>query len=104
MLSRRELIAKSVEKFGGDMIYLSSPGVASILVFKSSASNALHIMPDNTDDQMNEAIEKVAKQIKTEINNIEADRKKYYSHIDREICSVFQSDTLDDILSKVSQN
>ena len=49
----------------------------------SSASNALHIMPDDTDDQMNEAIEKVAKQIKTEINNIEADRKNYSSHIER---------------------
>ena len=103
MLSRRQLIAKIVEKFGRDMIALSSPGVASILVFKSSASNALHIMPDDTDDQMNEAIEKVAKQIKTEINNIEADRKNYYSHIDRDICSVFQSNTLDDILSKVNQ-
>ena len=44
------------------MIALSSPGVASMLVFKSRASNALHIMPDDTDDQMNEAIEKVAKQ------------------------------------------
>ena len=69
----------------------------------SSASNALHIMPDDTDDQMNEAIEKVAKQIKTQINNIEAGRKSYSSHIDRDICSVFQSYTLDDILSKVSQ-
>ena len=103
MLSRRQLIVKIVEKFGGDMIALSSPGVASLLVIKSSASNALHIMPDDTDDQMNEAIEKVAKQIKTEINNIEADRKNYYNHIDRDICSVFQSNTLDDILSKVSQ-
>ena len=102
MLSRRQLIAKIVEKFGRDMIALSSPGVASILVFKSSASNALHIMPDDTDDLMNEAIEKVAKQIKTEINNIEADRKKYYSHIDRDTCSVFQSNTFGDILSKVS--
>ena len=69
----------------------------------SSASNALHIMPDDRDDQMNETIERVAKQIKTEINNIEADRKNYYSHFDRDICSVFQSNTLDDILSEVSQ-
>ena len=103
MLSRRQLIAKIVEKFGGDMITLSSPGVASLLVFTSSASNALHTMPDSTDDQMNEAIEKVAKQIKTEINNIEADRINYYSHIDRDICSAFQSNTLGDVLSEVSQ-
>ena len=37
MLSRRQLIPKIVEMFGGDMITLSSPGIASILAFKSSA-------------------------------------------------------------------
>ena len=52
MLSRQQLIAKIVEKIGGDMIALSSPAVASLLVFTSSASNALHIMPDDTDDHI----------------------------------------------------
>ena len=48
-------------------------------------------------------LKKSLNKIKTEINNIEADRKNYYSHIDRDICSVFQRNTLDDILSQVSQ-
>ena len=60
------------------------------------------MIPDDTYD-MSEAIEKVAKKIKAEIDNIETDRKNYHSHIDKDICSKFQSNTLDDVLSRVSQ-
>ena len=42
LLSKKELILKIVEKFGGDMITLSSPGIASILVLKSSAASIPH--------------------------------------------------------------
>ena len=67
------------------MIALSSPGVASILVFKSCSSNSLHICLMIQMTKLNEAIEKVAKQIKTEINHIEADRKKSIKAILTEI-------------------
>ena len=46
MLSRRQLISKVVEKFGEDMIVLSSPGIASILAFRSSATKVFHVLPD----------------------------------------------------------
>ena len=52
MLSRRQLIAKIMEIFRGDVISLSSLAVTSLLVFTSSASNALHIMPDDRDDHI----------------------------------------------------
>ena len=99
MLSRRQLISKIVEKFGLDMITLSSPGYYMLLAFKSSAAKVFHVIPDDKDD-MSEAIEKVAKKIKAEI---ETDRKNYHSHIDKDICSKFQSNTLDDVLSRVSR-
>ncbi len=99
VLARRPLVSKVVEKFGGDMI---TPGFSSLLAFKSSAAKLFHVIPDDTED-MSEAIEKVAKKIKAEIDNIETDRKNYHSHIDKDICSKFQSNTLDDILSRVSQ-
>ena len=84
------------------MINLSSPGYSMLLAFKSSAAKVFHVIPDDTYD-MSEAIEKVAKKIKAEIDNIETDRKNYHSHIDKDICSKFQSNTLDDVLSRVSQ-
>ena len=102
MLSMRQLISKVVEKFGRDIITLSSPGYSMLLAFKSSAAKVFHVIPDDTDD-MSEAIEKVAKKIKAEIDNIETDRKNYHSHIDKDICSKFQSNTHDDVLSRVSQ-
>ena len=101
MLSRRQLISKVVEKFGQDMITLSSPGYSMLLAFKSSAAKVFHVIPDDTDD-MSEAIEKVTKKIKAEIDNIKTDRKTYDSHIDKDICSKFQSNTLD-VLSRVNQ-
>ena len=65
VFSRRQLVQQIVEKFGGDMITLSSPGIASMLAFNSGAAQVFHLMPDDTDD-MSEAIEKVAKKIKPE--------------------------------------
>ena len=52
------------------MIVLSSPGIASILAFRSSATKVFHMLPDDTDN-MSEVVEKVAKKIKAEIENIE---------------------------------
>ena len=101
VLSRRQLISKVVEKFGRDMILYHLQDILS-LAFKSCAAKVFHVIPDDTDD-MSEAIEKVAKKIKVEIDNIETDRKNYHSHIDKDICSNFQSNTLDDVLSRVSQ-
>ena len=77
MLSRRQLISKVVEKYGRDMITLSSPGYSMLLAFKSNAAKIFHMIPDDTDD-MSEVIEKVAKKIKAEIDNIETDRKNYH--------------------------
>ena len=102
VLSRRLLISKVVEKFGGDMITLSSPGYSLLLAFKSSATKVFHVIPDDTDDT-SEAIEKAAKKIRAEIDSIETDRKNYHCHIDNDICSKLQSNTLHDVLSRVSQ-
>lgn len=102
VLSRRKLVTNIIEEFGGDVISLSSPGIATILAFKATAAKLFHMIPDDTDD-MCDMIEKVSKKIKTEINNIEINRKNYYNHVDKDICFYFQSNTLTDILSKISE-
>lgn len=63
---------------------------------------AIHIMPDDSDD-IDVATEKVAKHIKAEIDNTEIHTEKYHIHINKDLCSRFQSDTLSDLLSKVSK-
>ena len=82
------------------MIALSSPGFATILTFKATASKIFHMIPDDSDD-MHEMIEKVSTKIKTEIENIEIDKTHYYSGVDKDVCSNFQSHTLNDLSSKV---
>ena len=81
---------------------LSSRGIATILISKSNAAKMFHLIPDDTDD-MYPMIDMVSKKIKTEINNIEIDRKNYYSHVDRDVYLNFRSNTLNDILTKVSE-
>ncbi len=85
-LSRRMLIAKLVESFEGDMITLSSPGIASLLAFKSSAAKVFYTMSDG-DDDVSEAIEAIAKKIKSEIGDMEIDRSNYLCHVNKDICA-----------------
>ena len=92
-LSRRQLVTSIIQAFTGDVISLSSPGITTIIAFKATAAKMFHMIPDDTDD-MCDMVEKVSKKIKTEISNIEIDRKNYYNHVDRDICLYFQSNTL----------
>ena len=75
------------------MITLSAPRYSILLAFKSNAAKIFHVIPDDTDD-MSEVIEKVAKIIKAEIDNIETDGKNYHIHIDKDICSKFKATPL----------
>ena len=72
------------------MIALLSPGFATILTFKATASKTFHMILDDSDD-MHEMIEKVSTKIKTEIENIEIYKTHYYSGVDKDVCSNFQS-------------
>lgn len=60
------------------------------------------MLPDDTDDT-DVATDKVAKKISREIGDIETDRENCHTHINKDICSKFQSDTLRDLLSKLSK-
>ena len=61
MLSQHCLIKSVREHFRSNLLVLSSPGVASILVFRGKASDHLRIVDDAEDDCDAEAITKIAK-------------------------------------------
>lgn len=100
-LSRRQLVQMLADYFRGDVLIPSSPGIAAIPSFKLNAANLLHRMPDDTDDT-DMAVDIVARNIFGEIRDTEIDRKYYHNHINKDICSRFQSDSLTDLLSKIS--
>lgn len=102
-LSRRQLTEKLVEHFKGDLIALSSPGMATILAFQSTTAKLLHMVPDKEADDTEEAIKKVAKKIIDDIKEMPANRELYQCKLTMESCSQFQSDTLAKLLSAVNK-
>ena len=71
-----------------------------IFAFKTNTAEMLHMLPDCGDD-IDSAVEKVAKQISQEIKEIDIDRDSYYKHLNKDVCSRFQSDCLEKLLSKL---
>ena len=100
-LCKKSLVAKVSDHSGEDLIVLSSPGVANILLFRSKASSTLRIIPDDTDD-INAAVTKVAKKICSESKNIPFDNGMYETRIDNDIASECVSDTLMELLVSIS--
>ena len=71
-LSRRQLTEKLVGHFKGDLIALSTPGMATILSFRSTTAKLLHLVPDEEADDTEESIKKVAKKIVDNVKEMPA--------------------------------
>ena len=57
------------------------------------------MIPKDTDD-VDKAVNNVAKKISKEIREIQIDRENYHAHIDKDICSKFQSNTFQSLCQK----
>ena len=101
-LSRRLLVTQLVEHFSGSLLALSSPGIATILAFQSGAAKALHIVPDQEDDDTDFAIGKLKRKICQEVNHINFDRNSYKSHLDYDTALECTSNTVMNVLSSLS--
>lgn len=65
-LSRRLLLNYLDETLHQHLLVLSSPGIASILVFKNNATSQLRLVDDFEDDCNTRAISNLAKKIRAE--------------------------------------
>ena len=100
-LSRRFLVTRLLQHFGDSLVALSSPGIATILVFQSGAAKVLRIIPDQ-DDDTDIAIAKLKKKICQEVNGISLDRHNYSAHLDYDNASKCASNTVLSLLSCLS--
>ena len=98
-LSRKELIQRLLVEYKNDIVLLSSPGIANILVFKSKASSILRIQMLEDEDDGN--LQAIAKNIVSEIKNILYDKDEYQSKIDLTSCQQDVSPSLAKLLSYV---
>ena len=101
-LVRRSLLEQIKDYFGEDVIVLSSPGLASMLLFKNNASKVLKLSNDQEDDQQDILITKLAKKICDEVKEIVLDKSSYDISITQESASMSVSTTLMDLLAKIS--
>ena len=100
--SRRQLIQRLIEHFDGKLIALSSPGLATVLAFRTDAAKVLHLASNETDDE-DEAINKVAKIIAREVNNIEIGKNTYSIETSKKTCTEYVNYTLLELLSKLGK-
>ena len=101
-LTRRQLIPSLADKFGEELLVLSAPGVASIIVFKHRAPILLKLVNDNDDSDIDAAITTVSKQIVNETKSVEMDKNQYETRLKTETIENSLSSTLMRLLAKVS--
>jgi len=81
---------------------LSGTGVASLLVFRSKASNLLRLVPSSDEDDVEIELEKVAHQIVRDVNESVVGDNNYHARVDMDIALDCLSSTLLSLLSKLS--
>ena len=100
-LSRRALIDKLLERVGPDLISLSGPGVANILMFKSKASKHMKF-EQSEDDDIDTSIRAIAKVVKQECEDLRSDNTVYDTRIRLDDALACSSSTLLNLLLSIS--
>ena len=104
-LSKTKFLNHMSHHFGKDLLVFSSAGVASLLVFRSKASDAVTVIDegDQSDlDSLDIAISKVSERILQEINDIKSDRTHYDTHINFDKVLESVSDTFLELMKALS--
>ena len=100
VLVQRSLVQKINGHFKEDVVVLSSPGLASLIVFIKNASTVVNLASDKEEDQQDILLEKLAKIICNEVKQIATDRSRYDIRITKESIRP----TVMDLLSALSAN
>ena len=101
-LLRRTLIKTVHDYFHPNLLVLSYPGIASILVFRSKASHYLRFIDDAQDDSDTQAISVVANKIKAECLKLKRDNHTYPTRTSMSTALSECSDTLLSLLAAIS--
>ena len=99
-LSRKHLVDRILAIYKNDVILLSSPGIANMLVFKTQANNILRIQETDEEDEIH--VQAVAKSIVKEIKDIKTNKNVYQAKIDLLSAQQDVSPTLSKLLKLIS--
>lgn len=99
-LQRRALIDALSEHLGDEILVLSCKGLASLVVFRSRASQLFHLVDESEVDS--DTLKTVARQIKQESKTTARDTSSYSSKIDINTARSQCSETLLSLLAQIS--
>ena len=100
---RRSTLINSLCEMLDDLVVLCAPGYRSVIFFRDNTTATLKMIKDEgEEDNLEASLHLVAKQIKTECTKIEYQHQKFSTKISKEIAAESISDTLLQLLSKLS--
>ena len=104
MILQRKRLVNTIKTFFDDgLVVLHSPGIANVLMFKHNVANLITLVNVNEDDDLDLAVNTVSKHIINEVKCIDIGKDKYNTRINSEQISRCVSDTLTNLLAKISQ-
>ena len=99
-LTRKQLIRYLKDSFGEELLVLSSPGVANLVVFRSKAAGFLKLVPADDNDDI--AVSKVGRKILQETKLLNQEKLTYPTRMCRDEALASASSTLLDLLGVIS--
>ena len=100
--SRRTIVSKMLETLGPDLLLMSGVGVASLLIFRSTASKLINLVASEEDEATEASIDKIAIKIAQESKQLSGMRGSYQTRIDLDAALDEVSPTLTSLLSRIS--
>ena len=98
---RRTLMAAILAQFGEDLLVFTAAGMASILVFRKKATGIFSLIPDDNDDDLDQPMKTVVKQVKRETDMIPHNKHDYQRRINIDLPEEYTSETLMNFLTKL---
>ena len=100
--SKRILLNKIQSHFGNEILVLTSPGIASIVAFRTASAHILKIVSDDEKDDLQSATKTLSREIIAECKDIPNDTTTYSTSIDKEHAAKATSSTLQELLAAIS--
>ena len=101
IMVRRTLMAAILAQFGEDLLVFTAADIASIHVFREKATGMFSIIPDDHDDDLEQAMKTVVKQVKRETDMIPHNKHEYQRRMNINLAEEYTSETMMNFLTKL---
>ena len=103
LVHKKHVVKSILDYFGENVLIMSSPGFANVILFRVEAKTIMKLVDDN-DDDIDSAVEKVAKYITEEVKSAERKHTHYNTTINIDLAREGISDTFMKLLASISKS